>query len=124
MTNGRYLEIGERPWGQYFVLEDEPTFKVKRILVNPGQRLSLQSHQHRYENWLTVEGVATVEIQPTGEGLHKFEMAIGEKCFIPQGAKHRLSNETDEPVTIIEVQLGTYFGEDDIVRYEDDYARG
>ena len=119
----RYLEIGQRPWGKYYVYEDEADFKLKRIVVNPGQRLSLQSHRHRWENWLTVRGVATVEIELQGEEMQQFEMPVGQKCFIPLGAKHRLSNQTNELVEIIEVQQGTYFGEDDIVRYEDDYKR-
>lgn len=113
-----YLEVGKRPWGTYFVLEENSSFKVKRILVNPHSRLSLQSHKHRKEHWVVVSGVATVEIDDL-----KKELNIGEFCDVPLGAKHRLSNETSELVEIVEVQFGDYMGEDDIVRYEDDYNR-
>jgi mannose-6-phosphate isomerase-like protein (cupin superfamily) len=122
--NRDYLEIGERPWGKYFVLEDLPKYKVKKIMVLPGQRLSLQSHFHRSEHWVSVDGVVTVEIQKKGEtSLQKFDMKEGENCYIPKEAKHRLSNTSEDPVWIVEVQIGDYTGEDDIVRYEDDYSR-
>jgi mannose-6-phosphate isomerase len=113
-----YLEIGKRPWGTYFVLEEKDTFKVKRILVNPKSRLSLQSHKHRKEHWVVVRGVATIEIDDLKKNLQ-----VGEFCDVPLGAKHRLSNETDSEIEIVEVQFGDYMGEDDIVRYEDDYKR-
>jgi mannose-6-phosphate isomerase len=107
-----------RPWGSFHVLEEQPGFKVKRIFVNPGGRLSLQSHDHRGEHWTVVEGLATVTV-----GDRVFELSRAESIDIPQGAKHRLENFGNEPVTVIEVQFGNYLGEDDIVRYDDVYNR-
>lgn len=112
------LEIGERPWGKYFVLQDEENFKAKRIEVNPGQRLSYQYHHKRQEFWTVVEGEAVVVL----DGVEHV-LKYGESIFIPLGAKHRMENRTDKKMAIIEVQTGTYFGEDDIVRIEDDYKR-
>ncbi len=112
------LEIGERPWGKYFVLRDEPNYKLKRIEVNPGQRLSYQYHHHRQEYWTVVQGEATVVLDDK-----EITLKYGESIFIPQGAKHRMMNLTDQPLEFVEVQTGTYFGEDDIVRVQDDYDR-
>lgn len=108
-----------RPWGQYWVLEDSATHKVKRIEVKPGGRLSYQYHHHRSEVWTVVSGTArvTLEDQETDHGA-------GQVIAIPKGARHRVENPGTEILTIIEVQLGTYFGEDDIVRIADDYKRG
>ncbi len=119
----RYLEIGYRPWGVYYVLEDEPLFKVKKIIVQPGFRLSLQSHEHRSEHWTVVSGVATVDIRsPEEASLEQLRiLKINESCYIPQGHLHRLINTTLEPMVLIEVQCGDYMGEDDIHRYEDDF---
>ena len=112
------LEIGERPWGKYFVLQDEPNFKLKRIEVLPNQRLSYQYHHHRQEFWTIVEGEAVVVL----DGEENF-LLYGQSIFIPQGAKHRIENRSDKVLVFVEVQTGTYFGEDDIVRIEDDYER-
>ncbi|HOB24599.1 MAG TPA: phosphomannose isomerase type II C-terminal cupin domain [Kaistella sp.] len=112
------LEIGERPWGKYFVLEDEPNYKLKRIEVNPGHRLSYQYHHHRQEFWTIVEGEAVVVLDEV-EHVLKY----GESIFIPLGAKHRIENRGSELLVFVEVQTGTYFGEDDIVRIEDDFGR-
>lgn len=112
------LEIGERPWGKYYVLEDEANFKLKRIEVSPGHRLSYQYHHKRQEYWTIVQGTATV-ILDNKEHTLKY----GESIFIPMGSKHRIINNTEKLVVFIEVQTGTYFGEDDIVRLEDDYQR-
>lgn len=112
------MEIGERPWGTYFVLQDDPHFKVKRIVVDAGQRLSYQYHHYRQEFWTIVEGEATVILN--GE---EHVVKYGESIFIPQGAKHRIENRTEKAMAFVEVQTGTYFGEDDIVRIEDDYSR-
>jgi mannose-1-phosphate guanylyltransferase len=120
----KYLEVGVRPWGAYYVLEDKPNFKVKKIIVNPDQRLSLQSHQHRSEHWITVSGTATVEIHKSNNPSEwEFNMPPNQSCFIPMNAKHRLSNKGKIPLVIIEVQVGEYTGEDDIERFEDDYKR-
>ena len=112
------LEIGERPWGKYFVLADEPNYKLKRIEVNPGQRLSYQYHHHRQEFWTIVEGEAVVVLNDEEHSLND-----GESIFIPQGANHRIENRSENLMVFVEVQTGTYFGEDDIVRIEDDYSR-
>lgn len=107
-----------RPWGSFEVLRDTDRFKSKILRVAPHQRLSYQSHRHRSEHWVVVEGRPEVTLD--GETLRP---QPGEAVYIPQGAKHRIANPTDSWVEIVEVQLGTYFGEDDIVRYEDDYDR-
>jgi mannose-6-phosphate isomerase len=107
-----------RPWGQYWVLEDMETHKVKHIQVNPGERLSYQYHQYRSEIWTIVAGLATVTLEGVITTYKE-----GDVVMIPQGAKHRVQNTGSELLEIIEVQLGTYFGEDDIIRIEDDYAR-
>jgi len=108
-----------RPWGSYAVLEEEEnTFKIKRIEVVPGARLSLQSHCQRSEHWVVVSGTATVT---TGEEV--FTVHKNQSTYIPIGAKHRLENRGTEPLHIVEVQVGDYLGEDDIKRYEDNYGR-
>lgn len=110
--------IEERPWGTYEVLLDSDDVKVKRIIVNPKQRLSYQYHHKRREQWTVVEGILTIVLD--GEEIEK---NVGESIHIPLGSHHRAWNKTDKPITFIEVQTGTYFGEDDIVRLEDDYTR-
>ena len=107
-----------RPWGAFYVLDEKPGFKVKRIVVTNGGRLSLQSHKHRSEHWTVVSGHATVTV-----GNQVSIMTRGQSIDIPLGAKHRLENLHEGNVEIIEVQFGDYLGEDDIVRYEDIYAR-
>ncbi len=113
-----YIETEERPWGRYFVLQDEPTYKVKRIEVEPGQRLSYQYHHFRSEAWTMVLGEAVITL----DDIPKTYTA-GETILISVGTKHRIENKSDTLVVFIEVQTGTYFGEDDIVRIEDDYNR-
>lgn len=107
-----------RPWGWYDSIGRGENFQVKRIGVNPGASLSLQMHHHRAEHWVVVRGTARVTC-----GDRVLELRENESIFIPLGAKHRLQNMTGEPVEIIEVQCGDYLGEDDIVRFEDVYAR-
>jgi mannose-6-phosphate isomerase-like protein (cupin superfamily) len=111
-------ETESRPWGMYEVLLDSIDCKVKRITVAPEQRLSYQSHKHREENWVVVKGVLSVILDDKEHTIHP-----GESIFIPQGSKHRAWNQTSTLVQFVEVQTGTYFGEDDIIRYEDDYKR-
>lgn len=113
------MEHDIRPWGEYWVLEDAETHKVKRILVNPGQRLSLQYHLKRAEVWTIVQGSGEVTIDDSIQTLN-----VGDVAQIPLGAYHRIENKTSEPMVFIEVQYGDYFGEDDILRIEDDYKRG
>lgn len=107
-----------RPWGWYDVLALSERFQVKRIVVRPGAALSLQSHVHRSEHWVVVSGTARVTIDDDIKLV-----AENESVYIPLGAKHRLENPGTLPMTLIEVQTGSYLGEDDIVRYEDVYAR-
>jgi mannose-1-phosphate guanylyltransferase len=108
-----------RPWGTYTVLEEGPRFKIKRIVVKPGGKLSLQMHHHRNEHWVVVEGMAKVTNNGTGTHL----VAKNESTFIAAGHKHRLENPGVIDLVIIEVQSGEYLGEDDIVRFEDQYGR-
>ena len=107
-----------RPWGSYSILEDADDCKVKRLVVKPGQVLSLQSHQKRAEHWTVVRGTAKVRL-----GDKEFLLATNESAYIPVQTLHRLENPGGEDVHLIEVQTGEYFGEDDIVRYEDIYGR-
>ena len=111
-------EVDVRPWGKYEVLLDASNVKVKRITVNPNSRLSYQYHDKRREQWTVVKGNLTIILDDD-----KVFRYSGESIHIPLGAKQRPWNETDEEVVFIEVQTGTYFGEDDIIRIEDDYAR-
>jgi len=109
----------QRPWGKYTVLEEKATdYKLKRIEVAPGARLSLQAHQHRSEHWIVVSGTATVT-----RGEEVFTVAKNESTYIPIGAKHRLENRGKLPLQMIEVQVGDYLGEDDIERFDDVYGR-
>tara|TARA_R100000808_G_scaffold6183_1_gene18518 strand:- start:7219 stop:7572 length:354 start_codon:yes stop_codon:yes gene_type:complete len=110
--------IDNRPWGHYVVLFDCESCKVKKIVVEPDQRLSYQYHEKRSEVWTVIQGVATVTLDDK-----KIIILPGYTISIPQGAKHRVQNDETEPLVFIEVQTGTYFGEDDIVRLEDDYDR-
>lgn len=112
------MEHDIRPWGKYWVLEDSATHKVKRILVEPAGRLSMQYHKHRAEVWTIIEGNPIVTIDD-----QIISCFAGQTVIIPLGAVHRIENPTSENVVFIEVQHGTYFGEDDIVRIEDDYKR-
>ncbi len=108
----------QRPWGSYTVLEEGPGFKVKRVTVNPGGRLSLQMHHQRSEHWVVISGTARVT-----RDQEVFDLHVGESTAIPVNTKHRLENPSQETVHIIEVQNGPYLGEDDIVRFKDDYGR-
>lgn len=110
---------GYRPWGTYTILEDTPGYKIKRIEVKPGKRLSLQKHFHRNEHWIVVSGTATVIV-----GEETKLVRPNESTYIKMGDVHRLSNEGKIPVILIEAQVGEYTGEDDIVRLSDDFKRG
>lgn len=107
-----------RPWGTYTVLEENEKYKIKRIVVKPNKRLSLQKHFHRSEHWVVVSGTALVQIADK-----QIVLRPSESTYIPIGEVHRLSNEGKLDVVLIEVQVGSYLGEDDIVRIEDDYKR-
>ena len=107
-----------RPWGEFHILNEQNDFKIKKIIIKPGQRLSYQYHNKRTELWLVTRGSLKVIIDDSEYSLSK-----NEYIQIPQGAKHRAQNLSDNDVHFIEIQTGSYFGEDDIVRIEDDYNR-
>ncbi|MBV9575802.1 MAG: phosphomannose isomerase type II C-terminal cupin domain, partial [Gammaproteobacteria bacterium] len=107
-----------RPWGSYTVLEEGPSFKIKRIVVHPAASLSLQLHQHRSEHWVVVEGVAQIR-----NGEQSYLLNKNESTFVPMNTPHRLSNPGETDLIIIEVQSGLYLGEDDIIRLDDAYGR-
>ena len=107
-----------RPWGSYETVDEGENFQVKRLIINPGKKLSLQSHNKRAEHWVVVKGTARVT-----RGDEIFSLQMNESTYIPVGTKHRLENATSDPLEIIEVQSGSYLGEDDIVRYADDFGR-
>ena len=113
------LPVDHRPWGSFESLVTGPRFQVKRILVKPGAALSLQSHHHRAEHWIVVEGTARVTID---DATHL--VSENQSVYVPLGAVHRLENPGKLDVVLIEVQTGAYLGEDDITRYEDVYKRG
>ena len=107
-----------KPWGYFTVLADEPDHKVKRIVVHPGQRLSLQRHMRRSEYWHAISGQAIVI-----RDKEEIAFSAGQCMDIPQGTWHRVQNKENTTFVFIEVQTGDYFGEDDIERREDDYGR-
>jgi mannose-6-phosphate isomerase len=110
--------INRRPWGTFEVLADSPDYKVKRIVVWPQGKLSLQSHKLRNEHWYAVSGTGRATIDG-----NNYPLETGCAVDIPAGIKHRVENSAAQNLVVIEVQTGTYFGEDDIERFEDDYGR-
>src|SRR5690606_22608348 len=108
-----------RPWGWYDSIDHGGRFQVKHIVVNPGAKLSLQMHHHRAEHWIVVSGTAEVT-----RGEETFLLGENQSTYIPLGSSHRLANPGKLPLQLIEVQSGSYLGEDDIVRFEDTYGRG
>ena len=107
-----------RPWGSYDSVHEGDGFKIKHIRVQPGQGLSLQVHRHRAEHWIVVRGVARVTRDGETYLVHE-----NQSTFIPKGARHRLENPVKTPLELVEVQTGSYLGEDDILRFEDSYGR-
>ncbi|MDA8290964.1 MAG: phosphomannose isomerase type II C-terminal cupin domain [Actinomycetota bacterium] len=112
------LEHDERPWGSYTVLSDAPDHKVKQIVVRPGKRLSYQTHSKRAEHWFVVRGEGVVTLD--GEDV---PVGAGSVVDVGRGVAHRMANVGGEELLFVEVQHGEYFGEDDIVRLEDDFGR-
>lgn len=107
-----------RPWGSFTILDEGPGYKIKRIEVNPGHRLSLQMHYHRSEHWIVVSGTARVTCDDR-EAI----LCSNQSTYVPQTKVHRLENPGVIPLVVIEVQNGDYLGEDDIIRFQDDYTR-
>ena len=107
-----------RPWGYYDTVDSGKGFKVKRILVNPGAKISLQKHLHRAEHWIIVTGVAKITC-----GKKMYQLKESESTYIPKGEIHRIENLENSPLEVIEIQTGDYLGEDDIIRYIDEYKR-
>ena len=107
-----------RPWGSYLSISVGENWQVKELRLNPGQSISLQMHMHRAEHWIVVSGIALVD----RDGV-ELELKKNESTYIPQGVKHRLSNPSKDPLILIEVQSGSYLGEDDILRFDDIYGR-
>jgi len=119
ISQSEILPKDHRPWGWFETLVIDGEYQVKRICVNPGGKLSLQSHKYRSEHWIVVEGSARVTVDDNVELISE-----GQSVYVPQGAIHRMENIEDSPVMLVEIQTGSYLGEDDIIRYEDVYARG
>jgi len=118
ITQAEIFPKDHRPWGWFESLLMGDRFQVKRICVKPGAALSLQSHKYRSEHWIVVEGAAKVTIDEEIKLVKE-----GQSVFVPLGAKHRMQNPSKRPMVLIEVQIGSYLGEDDIIRYEDIYSR-
>ncbi|MCL5260213.1 MAG: phosphomannose isomerase type II C-terminal cupin domain [Gammaproteobacteria bacterium] len=118
MQKNNIGEIYQRPWGTYQTVAFKDNYQIKIITVNPGGRLSLQKHSKRAEHWVVVKGNPTFTINDTAKTYQ-----VNDRVFIPIATKHRMENFTDTDAVIIEVQVGDYLGEDDIVRLEDVYGR-
>jgi mannose-6-phosphate isomerase len=121
------IERSERPWGWYETVSDAAFggtgMKIKRIGVHPAKQISLQKHAQRAEHWVVVRGTAVVTLGQLDGSLKEITLQIGQHCDIAIGQIHRLANRTNEPVEIVEVQMGSYLGEDDITRLADDFGR-
>lgn len=118
MKTFNFLEKEERPWGTFYVIHDQKKYKIKRLEINPGKRLSYQYHLKRSETWVIIKGTPTIVLDDQVKKYYE-----GETMVIKQGVRHRIENNSEEIIIIIEVQTGSYFGEDDIIRIKDDYNR-
>ena len=118
MKKDNYVYMEDRPWGSFCVIKEDTAYKIKRIEIKPGQRLSYQYHNKRSEVWVIIQGKGVITLDGTVNKYNK-----GDTILIPKGMKHRIENQGNDKTIFIEVQTGTYFGEDDIVRLEDDYNR-
>lgn len=117
-TTYRIGDADARPWGRWSVLDIAPRLVVKKLTVEPGKRISLQRHRRRSERWIVMQGVATVQ-----KDDQRITLRTGDGVVIPQNCLHRLSNESAEPLTVLEVQFGEQLSEDDIERFDDDFGR-
>ena len=111
-------KIYEKPWGSYRTIEQKDNYQIKHIRVQPRKRLSLQYHFKRDEHWIIIKGIGTCQLDNKS-----IELGLNDTIFIPRESKHRMTNNTDEFVEFIEIQIGDYLGEDDIIRIEDDFGR-
>ena len=118
MKQANNLDIEDRPWGSFFIIKEASSYKIKKIEVKPGHRLSYQYHNKRSEVWVIIQGKGVITLDGTVNKYNK-----GDTILIPKGMKHRIENQGNDKTIFIEVQTGSYFGEDDIVRLEDDYNR-
>lgn len=107
-----------KPWGYYQILEETSNYKVKKLFLNPNSQISLQSHEKRIEHWVVVSGIANIILNE-----EKFQLKVNQSVTIERKVKHMLSNKTKDTLIIIETQIGSYLGEDDIIRYQDIYKR-
>lgn len=114
-----FARFDQRPWGSFTVLDEGEGYKVKRIEVLPGKRLSYQKHSRRSEHWMVVLGTGKVSLDDSN-----IIVRVGDTVDIPAGAAHRIENMSDQPLIFIEIQRGAYLGEDDIIRLQDDFGRG
>ena len=114
----KFLEKEDRPWGTFYVIQNEERYKIKRLEIKPGKRLSYQYHKKRSESWIIIQGNPLITID---DNIKRF--FEGDTVLIGTGVKHRIENTEDKNIIIIEIQTGSYFGEDDIVRIKDDYNR-
>jgi mannose-6-phosphate isomerase-like protein (cupin superfamily) len=121
-TDVAFLESENRPWGSFYNLADG-NYKMKIIKVNPGEQLSVQSHTKRSEKWICLSGILTVNLGETLDSLTEYHLVPNQTIDIPRGYIHQAKNNTNTEVFFFELQTGTYFGEDDIVRYSDVYGR-
>jgi mannose-6-phosphate isomerase len=112
------MSFQERPWGNYTVIHTDETSQVKKLVVNPGKRISLQSHKFRAEHWFIVSGQGIAELDGK-----EVEVTPGDSVDVPIGSKHRIASGAAEPLIFIEIQTGSSFSEDDIIRYDDDFGR-
>jgi mannose-6-phosphate isomerase-like protein (cupin superfamily) len=118
MERDKMNETVQKPWGNYTIIDKGKGYQVKRHIVNPGKRLSLQKHKYRCELWVIVSGKALAQ-----NGERKIILNVNDSTFFPQNTLHRFENHGEIPLVAIEVQTGDYLGEDDIERFEDDYGR-
>ena len=118
MKKFNYIEKEDRPWGSFFVIHEEEDYKLKRLEITPNKRLSYQFHDKRSETWVIISGRPSITINDITKFYDK-----GDTVIIPVGTKHRIENKDKEIVVLIEIQTGSYFGEDDITRIEDDFNR-
>jgi mannose-6-phosphate isomerase len=118
MKTFNYIDKENRPWGTFYVIHEEEEYKLKRLEIEPNKRLSYQFHEKRSETWVIINGSPSITINDITKTFNE-----GDTIIIPVGTKHRIENKGQEIIVLIEIQTGTYFGEDDITRIEDDFNR-